>query len=305
VPVAKRNFRKRHKHGASGRDEDNDDASLEEDGGSEEGEPGAMVVTSEIVASSRSDMKDSIPSQISTCTASKGENKKGTKDGSPIGSEVTITTDCKSPQAKAASGTDANILDSNRNILDSNRAEGDERVYAVESRRKHWESLLEQRPQTKDGEAMTSWLMQVLAVSDLGKPLSETEELPAPPLDSVPEGAGADAKLSMKANSTAPAASDGDIQDDRGSPDNCQDMSDNLENQAGNDIKHLNEPGTVDECGDEKPNELSKKKSVLLKKRPVADLENGDDDIPPQKRPVADLEKGDDDIPPPPSRLIL
>jgi hypothetical protein len=275
VPVAKRNFRKRHKHGTSGRDGDNDDAS--EDGGSEEGEAAAVVVSAEGVASSRTGMKHSNPNQITTITAS--ENKKRMKEGSLIGSEVNTavirsTHEGKPPHKKVASEIDA----------DTNRAEGDERVHAVVCRRKHWESLLERRPQAKDGEAMTSWLMQVLAVSDLGKPLSDAEELLTTPLDSIREGACGDTKLSTKGNETPPVASNDDAKDDSRSGDNCKDTpSDNSGKLGDNDTNHLShESGTFDECRVENSNEPNNKKTVLLlKKRPVADLEMGDDDIAP------------------------
>ena len=44
----------------------------------------------------------------------------------------------------------------------------------ISAERKHlWSGLLAKRPPTKDGEAVSGWLMEVLSVSDLDTPLKE------------------------------------------------------------------------------------------------------------------------------------
>mmetsp|Transcript_9567 Transcript_9567/g.14270 ORF Transcript_9567/g.14270 Transcript_9567/m.14270 type:complete len:279 (+) Transcript_9567:308-1144(+) len=50
-----------------------------------------------------------------------------------------------------------------------------------EKRASRWESLLGERPPTGDSNAMSSWLLEVLAVSDLDKPLADDSAAPAPP----------------------------------------------------------------------------------------------------------------------------
>jgi hypothetical protein len=51
---------------------------------------------------------------------------------------------------------------------------GDDKI--SEKRQKRWTSLLARRPSTKDGDSMSAWLMEVLAVSDLATPLKVTPE---------------------------------------------------------------------------------------------------------------------------------
>lgn len=43
-------------------------------------------------------------------------------------------------------------------------------------RQKRWMELLEKRPSTKDGDSMSTWLMEVLAVSDLDTPLKPADD---------------------------------------------------------------------------------------------------------------------------------
>lgn len=45
-----------------------------------------------------------------------------------------------------------------------------------EKRRERWMALLAKRPSTKDGESMSGWLMDVLAVSDLETPLKPEDD---------------------------------------------------------------------------------------------------------------------------------
>jgi hypothetical protein len=59
-------------------------------------------------------------------------------------------------------------------------------------RKERWGSLLGKRPATKDGDSMSAWLMEVLAVSDLDTPLKsldgvEAESAPPGPADDAPE----------------------------------------------------------------------------------------------------------------------
>lgn len=44
-------------------------------------------------------------------------------------------------------------------------------------RQQRWMDLLEKRPSTQDGDSMSTWLMQVLAVSDLETPLKPVAEM--------------------------------------------------------------------------------------------------------------------------------
>jgi hypothetical protein len=54
---------------------------------------------------------------------------------------------------------------------------GDDKI--SDKRQKRWVSLLARRPSTKDGDSMSAWLMEVLAVSDLATPLKLNPETSA------------------------------------------------------------------------------------------------------------------------------
>ena len=146
---------------------------------------------------------------------------------------------------------------------------GDDRAKVIESRRKRWAHLLEKRPQTKDGEAMSSWLMQVLAVSDLWKPLNESEKAPDASLDLIRECAQAGSEKKKKARTTTSDSGGTESQ-----------AADSLPEQEGRDAagNSPNEPGIKEDETADDDKGSSKKKSLLLKKRPVVAMQDGEED---------------------------
>ncbi len=56
-----------------------------------------------------------------------------------------------------------------------------------------WAQLLAKRPPTKDGEAVSAWLMEVLSVSDLDTPLKENGQVSPNAVSSLPFKTGAGA----------------------------------------------------------------------------------------------------------------
>lgn len=141
VPVAKRNFRKRHKHGGNpgGIDIGGDDSGAEDDyPGSKKGIP------AQIMAKHQEAVEDA-DGLSSQSTVSNGEVEKGLVRNSMRNLEK----DASHPSPKAKSGD------------------------ISESRQERWAQLLGKRPATKDGDSMSAWLMEVLAVSDLDTPLKD------------------------------------------------------------------------------------------------------------------------------------
>lgn len=151
VPVAKRNFRKRHKHGGEQFPRRSADDSGEED-----------TIPSTLVK------KRGIPSQI---TAKREESVEA--DG--ISSQSGDSTSSEKEQEPAAKqGT----VPSFKKMIGMNNVSGIPHANPKinEERHQRWLSLLGKRPSTKDGELMSSWLMEVLAVSDLETPLKPVED---------------------------------------------------------------------------------------------------------------------------------
>ncbi|CAB9508382.1 expressed unknown protein [Seminavis robusta] len=320
VPVAKRNFRKRHKHGdPSGKDTgDDDEVSVTEEegasvGGETESQAHPAAVPSQVMASRPSInsssgasaaaaaennhdhdeammMKEAaIPSQVTTAEGGpdtegigdSGDNnsKNRTEEGSHIPSQVTTrgstsSKKSKSSSKKSSSGKYSSKSSDSRSVC---LRSGHERVQVVESRRKRWARLLDKRPQTKDGEGMSLWLMQVLAVSDLWKPLNESEEMPSASLDLIRQCARVTAGKVKKPLAEEAANAKDDL---GGTSDSTKDDSE--ENQGPNDVDNNsnesdNQPANDDHHDGEKARKPSKKRSLLLKKRPVTDIQDDDD----------------------------
>lgn len=155
VPVAKRNFRKRHKHGGEAIPRGDDS------GGEEEVD------------------KKGIPSQI---TASREE----AADADGISSQ---SADDSVPDVKKKSFVDEQqgLVRRSMRSFESAQKGRDEvssgnRVISAE-RNARWVALLAKRPSTKESDTMSAWLMDVLAVSDLDTPLKDE----VVPMESIPE----------------------------------------------------------------------------------------------------------------------
>lgn len=288
VPVAKRNFRKRHKHGDNLVKDggDDDDQSATEEDGCSEGESNELPPEDPVpsqVTTGRS-RKETIPSQITTTTDDRDGKKSRSEDRSKkshIPSQVTTSSSGKKKKMKKIKGKgDAGVLDSNTVCMRS----GDDRAKVIDSRRKRWANLLEKRPQTKDGEAMSSWLMQVLAVSDLWKPLNESEKTPDASLDLIRECAQAGTEKKKKAVEAAAAAAARSTGTDSGGRTESQTASSLPENQDRETMGNSsNESDAQDHETDgrgmaDEDKSSSKRAGLLLKKRPVVDTQNGEED---------------------------
>lgn len=156
VPVAKRNFRKRHKHGG--------EIVAGEDSGDED-EP--------------REIKKGIPAQITANHVDFGE-------GDAVSSQSADSDNQNEPNYAPDAGnrhiddTKGLVRISMRNFEESKNPQVDDssnKEQKVSSERKErWLSLLTKRPFTKDGDSMSNWLMEVLAVSDLETPLKDGHE---------------------------------------------------------------------------------------------------------------------------------
>lgn len=303
--MAKRNFRKRHKHGdnmgkdgASGEDDD-DNSAIEEDGCSDEGESPGMppshshqgVVPSQVTTGRSNNRREAIPSQVTTTTKANdgGErSSKKKKSSSHIPSQVTTSSSnngdgskkMKSQSKKSGDAKGAGALENASVCMRS----GDDRSKVIKCRRGRWATLLEKRPQTKDGEAMSSWLMQVLAVSDLWKPLNESEKMPNASLDLIRECAQAGTeKKKKKASSSARK------EKRRSSNGNGSGSSDSQRSQdsANNQDDHASKNSPNDSDNQERVSPNGQEKRMLLKKRPVAEPNTDESGDKPEEPPTA------------------
>eukprot|EP00522_Entomoneis_paludosa_P006611 CAMPEP_0172455234 /NCGR_PEP_ID=MMETSP1065-20121228/11965_1 /TAXON_ID=265537 /ORGANISM="Amphiprora paludosa, Strain CCMP125" /LENGTH=599 /DNA_ID=CAMNT_0013207693 /DNA_START=121 /DNA_END=1920 /DNA_ORIENTATION=- len=174
VPVAKRNFRKRHKHGG------NEVADIPDD------DSGAEDECKKVPA------KRGIPSQITAKTGGDADALSANSAESNDKEEMVRST-IRDHEAKKDSKPSA-------------AAKGEEENPKINAeRRERWGTLLGRRPATKDGDSMSSWLMEVLAVSDLDTPLKTADEMDLKPKAETKELAAA---VAMAAgDSKKPAAS--------------------------------------------------------------------------------------------------
>jgi hypothetical protein len=156
--VAKRNFRKRHKHGgdniARGGDDDSGDDCV----------PVKRGIPSQITASREEDEEaDGISSQSADSTNIQ-EKKIESEDVEQQGI-------ARNPMRTADVPKDVLINGANESLEVPLPNESK----ISEERKRRWVTLLAKRPSTKDGDSMSGWLMEVLAVSDLETPLKPSE----------------------------------------------------------------------------------------------------------------------------------
>lgn len=148
VPVAKRNFRKRHKHG---------------------GEEIAKIPGEDSDGEEEIAVKKGIPSQITA-------NHKEAVEADGISSQSTDSN----PREKADDMHKGLVrtvqtFESSKNHAVLPVAAALDEAKISGERQKRWMDLLSKRPSTKDGDAMSTWLMEVLAISDLETPLKGSE----------------------------------------------------------------------------------------------------------------------------------
>jgi hypothetical protein len=142
VPVAKRNFRKRHKHGGEIVDDKDDDSG--------DDETQNKGIPYQITASREEEVdEDGISSQSADSTDHHEEAKKNAylQDGI-LSSTALVEVPVKSSV-----------------VL--HHVETPSKPPISADRQARWMSLLAKRPSTKDSDTMSGWLMEVLAVSDL------------------------------------------------------------------------------------------------------------------------------------------
>jgi len=159
VPVAKRNFRKRHKHGINlsltkAGDSDNSD---DEDVSSEKVDSGSVHEKNGAADALKQAAPPPPPVAIEAPSVQQ-EEETANHQKPPAAADSTRSLLCVEIAA-------ANMNKESRNI--------------APERERLWASLLAKRPPTKDGDAVSAWLMEILSVSDLDTPLQSDESNPS------------------------------------------------------------------------------------------------------------------------------
>lgn len=126
-------------------------------------------------------MKKGIPSQITA------NHKETVEAGDGISSQSTDSNPREKTDAEVQKGlvrSSVQTFETSKNhraaaaqAAGTMVAKGDSKVSSA--RQKRWMNLLGKRPSTKDGDSMSTWLMEVLAVSDLDTPLKPTDNVVA------------------------------------------------------------------------------------------------------------------------------
>lgn len=148
VPVAKRNFRKRHKHGGE----------IVGDKGDDSGDDDTPTkgIPSQITAGREEEVEDDGISSQSVDSSNDQDDEKCV----PVSTDRVATFKDKASKHKDLKSTEQDFI--HHKISDERKA--------------HWISLLSKRPSTKDSDTMSGWLMEVLAVSDLETPLPTSSD---------------------------------------------------------------------------------------------------------------------------------
>jgi hypothetical protein len=201
VPVAKRNFRKRHKHTgkligvpkvADVMDDDDDDDSDEEDSVED-----SNISAEEDYKKQYDKMKPSIAvaatNKSSSTKDKKSPAKPKKKEKSPKRTIMPTTTAKKEPAGTNASTsiTSQSMLetllqrkvkqlqvssDSSQCLPRHDPIPPEELEDALDERQMQWTSLLGKRPRSGNVESTASWVQAVLAVSDLDTPLLDDDD---------------------------------------------------------------------------------------------------------------------------------
>mmetsp|Transcript_31413 Transcript_31413/g.34777 ORF Transcript_31413/g.34777 Transcript_31413/m.34777 type:complete len:620 (+) Transcript_31413:70-1929(+) len=190
VPVAKRNFRKRHKHGkTTSADADEDESVAEEEellSKSKKAIPPPVVEEppkkKEVIQSYHE-----IPKKMEV--ESRSPDKMEQKLHRNINSNNSKSYDSgqreNNIQSVPVANTNSNKAKSKESRLVSDETDAANLLSIthqprpkISVEREHlWAQLLAKRPPTKDGEAVSAWLMEVLSVSDLDTPLKENGQV--------------------------------------------------------------------------------------------------------------------------------
>lgn len=155
VPVAKRNFRKRHKHGGDVADKGDD---------SGDDEVTKTGIPSQILAG-RDEAADA--DGISSQSGESSEHHEETEKMTAVPSSRVVEEHVLAHEARL----NLDINGHSKAPVDVSATK--EKICA--ERQDRWISLLAKRPSTKDSDTMSGWLMDVLAVSDLETPLKPSD----------------------------------------------------------------------------------------------------------------------------------
>ena len=198
--MAKRNFRKRHKHG------------------------GEIIAGEDSGAEDDASVKKGIPSQIMANREEAGEADALSSQSADSHNQMVSETDMQ----KGLVRNSMRSFEESKGNKGVARKPGDK----IDTERKQrWASLLAKRPSTKDGESMSNWLMEVLAVSDLDTPLKTdaTESSPAPAPAAPPK--------EVTAPAPAPAAAAASSQSGQSDGNSSNDESEDLQKHNSGVVK--------------------------------------------------------------------
>jgi len=229
VPVAKRNFRKRHKHGMTN---ETDDEANEED--SDEGEYVDVVTSPQgAIPQHAASLGETSSSNLPTSIEDKPSPKASARPSlvSLEGTSVVGKGHASTKTTTSVSAPKASISTSNKSVSSSQKGASKPKEKAAapspengkkngcnkidDVRVERWASLLVNRPPTSASSAMSNWLLEVLAVSDLDKPLKDIPTMSADANKVSPSTAATALKdSSNQANVTPVPPEDDDDSDD-------------------------------------------------------------------------------------------
>lgn len=189
APVAKRNFCRRHDHGMSAKAEDGENHDEEDENSMDQSESTAHKDEPDDAPSVS---KDKMVSKEEARAAAKGSAKP--PEGDMMGSSLDVLSKAATSSFLLQSGQGKRkrpALDDDADDQDgSAEAGGDAAGLSTISkkRRSMWSALLVKRPRTKDPRHLSSWLNEVLTVSDFETPLDQPD--PSGPTSVVSDPSG-------------------------------------------------------------------------------------------------------------------
>lgn len=165
MPVAKRNFRKRHKHGKPNTNDIDEDASVEE-------EDDVIAKAKKDAAQSEQKKEEAycqeIPKKMEQQMPPKAAEEPRANRDANVNKEVVAA-----PPKKNKVSKESRLVSDDNDAPSLPKISHQSRPKIGADRERLWAQLLAKRPPTKDGEAVSAWLMEVLSVSDLDTPLKE------------------------------------------------------------------------------------------------------------------------------------
>mmetsp|Transcript_4042 Transcript_4042/g.6312 ORF Transcript_4042/g.6312 Transcript_4042/m.6312 type:complete len:666 (+) Transcript_4042:42-2039(+) len=304
VPVAKRNFRKRHKHGKTTSVDADEDASIEDEEENvpkpkkdihvsvEETSKAKEIVKTYQKAPTKVEVERKIPDKIEpkvdgNASSASSQSNENSENNESVTNESNVKASKIEESRPRSEDTVAQSLFS---ISQQARPK-------ISAEREHlWGQLLAKRPPTKDGEAVSAWLMEVLSVSDLDTPLKENGQVShsARAVVSLPFKTGpVQDKTAQPPKKDLGKDNDKDKDDDK-VKDKVKDEDDGTKKNKdkGKDMEIEKEKNEDDEGGDEDKDgdkdkakvgegegddSRSKKISEMTKKRPLAALADADE----------------------------